>query len=528
MVPLPRSPEGELNKTRTVDPRTSVSGKVKTLAELAPILAAARRAGRRIAHCHGVFDLMHPGHIVHLREARRHGDLVVVTVTPDRFVHKGPGRPLFGEGLRLQTLAAVEYVDYVALNEWPTAVETIRLLKPHVYVKGEDYADASADVSGKIQEEERAVRSAGGRIAFTHGFASSSSRIINRTFSGYPDTTQRYLAGLRRRYDADRVIERLRGLADLRVLVVGEAILDQYCYCEPVGKSPKEAIVSTRFVSEESFAGGAAATANHLAGLCKGVTLLTAMGPDGSERRFFGSKLLGNVRMRPIITPDRPTVLKRRFVRPTFLSKMFELQYLVDSPIPPDTEKAFGAIIEEELGRHDMVVVNDFGHGLMTPRLRDLVSRQRKFLALNAQSNSANHGYNTVTNYRRADYVAIDDPELRLSVRDKYGRLPDLTARVRKALRARTLLVSLGALGSVVLSTDGWHEAPALAVRIVDRVGAGDALFAVTSPCAFRGFPTDLLCFVGNCVGALAVETVCNRDPVDPVTLFKFLQTLLK
>ncbi|MBI5625231.1 MAG: adenylyltransferase/cytidyltransferase family protein [Elusimicrobia bacterium] len=511
-------------------PKTNVRGssKIKTLRQLQGILAKARRQGRKIALCHGVFDLVHPGHIVHFRQAHEHGDLVAVTVTPDRFVNKGPGRPVFGEHMRLETLAALEPVDFVALNEWPTATEAIKLLKPHVYVKGPDYADAAADLTGKITEEEEAVESVGGRLVCTSGFTSSSSHLLNRFFNSYPASTQEYLRRFRAKHSPDKVIGQLKKLSHIRPLVVGEAILDQYCYCHPVGKSPKETIVSTRFISMESFAGGAVATANHLAGFCREVTLLTALGPDKEEEAFLRGRLRPNIRMEVLRTPQRPTVRKRRFLEPSFMTKMFEIQYLDDSPIGPDLQAALGSMIEKEAPRHNLTVVNDFGHGLLPTNLRRQLSSGRNFLALNTQSNSANHGYNTVTNYRRADYVSIDDPELRLASRDKYGDLADLVTHLKSSLRCQSFLVSLGPKGSVILAKDGWQEAPALATRIVDRTGAGDALFAITSLCAFKGIPADIHLFVGNCVGALAVEIVCNREPVEPVALHKFIHSILK
>ncbi|MEK7857804.1 MAG: PfkB family carbohydrate kinase [Elusimicrobiota bacterium] len=502
--------------------------KIKTLDQLGPILAKARTAGRRVVHCHGVFDLVHPGHIVHFNDARKHGDLLVVTVTPDRWVNKGPGRPLFTQQLRLDSLAALEMIDFVALNEWPTATETIRKLKPDFYVKGSDYADPKADLSGKISEEEAAVRAAGGRLIFTDGFTSSSSHLINRLFSAYPADTQEYLQGLRSLHSAESILKQLKSLSDLKVLVVGEAILDQYSYCLPLSKSPKETIVATKFTTEETFAGGAVATANHLAGFCREVTLMASIGPSAAEEAFVRSKLQPNVKLEVLRTPDRPTVRKQRYIEPETMRKLFEVQFLDDTPIDAKTEKAFSARLDRLLKRHDLLVVNDFGHGLMSPLLRKQVSSCGKWLALNTQSNSANHGFNAVTHYDRADYVAIDEPELRIASRDKYGDIPGLAQKIRRQLKSGTFLVSRGAKGSVVLAGDGWHEAPALARRIVDRVGAGDALFAVTSPCVYRGMPPDVVCFIGNCVGALAVEIVGNKEPVAPLALFKFIQTLLK
>ncbi|HAZ07868.1 MAG TPA: cytidyltransferase [Elusimicrobia bacterium] len=514
--------------TAAMNLRPTADPKIKTLKELACVLAKARKVGKTVALCHGVFDLMHPGHVVHFREARAMADILVVTLTPDRLVNKGPGRPIFNQQLRLDTIAALRFVDYVALNDGPTAVETINKLKPNFYVKGSDYADQGADLTGKISDEEAAVRAIGGSLKLTRGFRSSSSTLINRFFSAYPEATQEYLHRMRRKRSSDEIVTRLKGLSDLRPLVVGEAILDEYFYCIPLGKTPKDTIVATKFASMERFAGGAVATANHLAGFCREVTLLTTLGPDSEEEEFLRSKLRPNVRMDVLRTPDRPTVRKRRFIEPNFMTKMFEIQYLDDSPIEKSAEAALGAKLQESISRHDFVIANDFGHGMLTPRLRLALSRSRKFLALNTQSNSANHGFNPVTNYPRADYVAIDGPELQLAARSRYGDLREESAKLRKTLKAATFLVSLGHRGSAILSGHGWEETPALATRIIDRTGAGDALFAVTSPCVYRGFAPDLLGLVANCVGAMAVEIVGNRESVEPTGLYRFIQTLLK
>lgn len=519
-MPKPKSPAAK--------DAAAPSRKIKSLSELEVLLKAARKAGRKIVHCHGVFDLVHPGHIVHFREARKNGDMLVVTITPDRWVNKGPGRPLFNEKLRLDSLAALEMIDFVALNETPTAVELIKRLKPHFYVKGGDYADPKADVTGKIGDEEAAILSVGGELIFTEGFTSSSSHLINRLFSAYPGETQEYLQGLRSLYSADAILSHLRGLSGLKVLITGEAIIDQYSYCAPLGKTTKETIVASKFTHEELFAGGAVATANHIAGFCKEVTLLTSLGPDSAEEKFLRSKLMPNVRLEVVRTPGRPTVRKQRYIDPDQLRKIFEIQYLDDTPISGALEADAARRLEKECARHDLLIVNDFGHGLMSQKLRTQVSRCGKFLALNTQSNAANQGFNAVTRYERADYVAIDETELRVATLDKYGRIPELSENVRDRMNVKTFLVSRGAMGSVVLTADGWHEAPAVARRVVDRVGAGDALFAVTSPLAFRDVPPDVLCFIGNCVGALAVEIVGNREPIEPVKLFKFVETLLK
>jgi rfaE bifunctional protein nucleotidyltransferase chain/domain len=505
------------------------SEKICAIDDLARRLEAVRSEGRRIVLCHGVFDILHPGHILHLKEARTYGDYLVVTVTPDRFVRKGPGRPVFNERLRMETLAALEYVDSVALNEWPTAIETLGRLRPHIYAKGKDYADSSADVTRKILDEEAAVKGAGGEIRFTSSEIYSSSHLANRFFSAYPQKTQEYLAEFRKRHTSDEIIGALESLADLRVLIVGEAILDRYTYCLPLAKSPKEFIVASRFQSEESFAGGALATANHLAGFCKQVTLLTALGPDKEEREFIREKMRTNVDLRIIEASRRSTIVKRRFIEPNFLTKMFELQYLDDTPFGPEDTARIEAILQSEFGNHDLIISADFGHGMITPPVMDLLSRSGKFLAVNTQTNSANLGFNPITRYKKVDFACIDEPEIRLATRAKYDDLRKVGSGLREQLAARTLIVTGGPRGSLVFDRSGAvMETPALAVNVVDRVGAGDAFFAVAAPCVFRDFAPDVVGFVGNCVGALKVAVVCNREPIDPITLFKFIQHLLK
>lgn len=506
--------------------------KILSLAELKKALHQEKTKRKRIALCHGVFDLLHPGHIIHLQEARKLADCLVVTVTPDIYVRKGPGRPLFNEQLRLKTLAAMECVDYVALNQWPTAVETIKQLKPNVYVKGSDYANPSDDLTGKISEEQEAIHTVGGRIEFTDGEFFSSSSLINRFFSNFPEQTQKYLKSFRLRYSAGQIIDSLKRLNGVRVLVIGESILDEYCYCMPLAKVPKDPIVATKFASEESFAGGALANANHIAGFCNQVTLITALGSNEEQYQFIKSKLSPNVRFQCVRTPDRPTIVKRRFLEPTLLTKMFEVQYLDDTPIMAKAENKIESILKKELKRHDLVVVADFGHGLLTPRLREVLQNSKKFLAINTQSNSANLGYNPITQYERADYVCIDEPELRMASRNRFDAVPSIALKLKQLLKANMFCVTRGGRDTFIFSGTSKKseisETPVLATKLVDRTGAGDAFFAVTSPLVYQKAPIDLIGFVGNCVGAMAVEIVCNREPVDPTSLYKFITHLLK
>lgn len=503
--------------------------KILGFSELKKKVSILRQAGKKVVLCHGVFDLMHPGHILHFKAAKSHGDILVVTLTKDEYVFKGPGRPYFNQQLRLETIAALEAVDYVALNEWPAAVETIRQLKPDIYAKGSDYASHDRDVTGNIALEAAAVKENGGTIIYTDEETFSSSKLINTYFQNQPEKTQQFLEDFKKKHSAETIVASLKEMKNLKVLVVGEAILDQYYYCEPLSKTPKDIIVSGRYVSKENFAGGTLALANHLANFCAEVTLVTVLGEEKEPLDYFRSKLPPNVKFLPVLDADRPTIIKRRFMATDFLKKMFEIQYMRDEDLSRKVEDRVTDLLADQAPRADLTVIGDFGHGMMTERVKGACFDRSAFIALNTQSNSANMGYNPVTGYPRADYVSIDEPELRFASHSKYGKIEELSERIKKKLEAKFLMVSLGPEGNVFLASDGrTYKTPIFSQRVIDRTGAGDALFAVTSPCVYQGFKPEVVGFVANCVGALAVEIVCNREPIDPVKLFKFITYLLK
>jgi len=157
--------------------------KILSLDELAKKLSNLKSQGKKIVHCHGCFDVMHPGHIKYFQASKKMGDVLVVTLTPDQFVDKGPDRPVFDQSLRAESIAALECVDYVAVNRWSTAEETLRLLLPDYYVKGQEF-EKLQDKTGKIQKEVEVVKEIKAEMRFTHEIVFSSSKLIKEHFRG--------------------------------------------------------------------------------------------------------------------------------------------------------------------------------------------------------------------------------------------------------------------------------------------------------------------------------------------------------
>lgn len=509
-------------------PRTR--DKVKSLEELAALVAQARQAGHRVALCHGVFDLLHLGHVRHLEEARAHGDMLVVTITADEFVNKGPGRPVFSEILRAQMVAALAPVSYVAVNHAPTAVNALSTVQPSVYVKGGEYANASDDVTGGIIEERNAVEAHGGRIAFTNDITFSSSALINKYLGIYDADLNAYLEQARDRVLLPDLLRALENIKDLKVLLVGDTIIDEYRYVVPLAKAPKENMIATLYQKSESFAGGVVAAANHTAAFCAKVDILTALGSDNCHEELIRGSLRRGVGLDFIRRADKPTTRKTRFLESGYMRKLFEVYEMNDTPLDAAEERAFCVLLAERAPEYDLVIATDFGHGLITASVVDVLTRHSRFLAVNTQTNSGNMGYNMITRYPRADFICIDAPEARLAVGDKFSDIAIIAAeKLPEAVDCSHFIITQGKLGCVSYEKGrGAHRIPAFTNMVVDTVGAGDAFLAIASPLAAVGAPMDVAAFIGNAAGALKVGIVGHRNSIEKAPLVKFLTAILK
>jgi rfaE bifunctional protein nucleotidyltransferase chain/domain len=504
--------------------------KVRTLQEIAAITQQLRRDGRTVVQAHGTFDLLHLGHVRHLESARALGDVLIVTLTADRFVNKGPGRPVFGEGFRAEMLASLHHVDWVAITDAPDAVGALELIGPSIYVKGQEYENADDDVTGKITLERHAVEARGGRIHFTDQIVFSSTELINRHFNIVDPHVRDHLDGLR----ADNALAELTALIekvrDYRVVLVGDAIIDEYQFALPMGKPPKESVLAARLQDVELFAGGVIAAANHVASFCAEVEIITCLGGAASHEELIRRSLKPNVRLHALTRPGVPTTLKRRFVDPSCMRKLFEVYVMDDDPLTPAMQTEFDALIAELAPKSDVVIVTDFGHGLIAPSSVATLIEASPFLAVNAQSNSANMGYNLITKYPRADYVCVDAPEARLALSDRVSSIGDIAHRLCEGeIDCSKLIITHGKHGCVTYERgEPAQSLPAVARKVVDTVGAGDAFLAVTAPLVAAGGRMDMIGFVGNVVGALKVEIVGHRHSIEKASLIKGITGLLK
>ena len=507
-----------------------MQSKIKSFAEIQAILEKQRAQGRRIVQCHGVFDLLHPGHVRHFKSAKAQGDVLVVTITPDRFVNKGPGRPAFTETLRLETLAALQDVDYVILNDAPDAIPAIHKIRPTYYVKGIEYEDPATDITGKITEEVATVESLGGAVFYTDDIVFSSSTLLNQYFDHLPPEVADFLRVLKGRHSLDEILSKIEALSDLKVLVIGDAILDEYQYVSPLGQSGKGLHMVARCLDKEVFLGGSLIIANHIAQFVQNVTLVTTLGAACPHLGFIQQQLDSNVTPCIAYADGTTTLIKKRYVTKDgrTLSKLFETYDGFHETYPNCTQQVV-EYIRHHAHKFDLILCADFGNGFSNPAIVEAISDTSNFLALNAQINSGNRGYNVVTNYRRADYISINEPELRLSTHDRLSSIEGLAADISQIMDASHLSITRGIAGVFCYSAkDASITIPALVTSSIDRIGAGDSFLSLSSLCFAKKYSPLLAGFVGSIAAAMSVQVVGNKEHVIKSSLCKFITRLMK
>jgi cytidyltransferase-like protein len=485
-----------------------------------------------IVQCHGTFDLIHPGHVAHFQEAKALGDVLVVTFTGERFVNKGPGRPYFNDQLRSLWLAALECVDYVIVIPHAGAAEAIRCVRPHFYCKGREYVDPMNDLTGNICDDIETVHAVGGEMRYLGSILYSSTKLLNQHFEPYPADVKAFCRTVARECTPTRFCEVVDGFQKLRVVVIGDLIFDRYTTVEVQGLTSKNRILSGRYVADDMQAGGALAVYRHLREFTPHVKLIGLAGTEPwleSTLQEFVSPESDEI----VRSPEFTSIVKQRFVEPRIegkeLSKLFSVNF-INKHVPSEaTQRALLERLEGQITHCDLVLVMDFGHGVMEDTIRDYVQKKAPFLAVNCQTNSNNHGFNILNRrYRRADVFTLDQTEIHLAVGRReldFGR--ELTA----------LATHLGS--SYAWLTRGAHETlgrncvkdlsacPPFEQVVVDTVGAGDAFCALASLAATSRLPLSAATFMGQLAGAQAVKIVGNAEPIRKSRLLKAGVTML-
>ena len=502
-----------------------VNQKVCTLDALLERRAAARAKGKTIVHCHGCFDIVHPGHIQHLQFARSLGDMLVVSVSADRHVNKGAARPLIPDDLRAASVAALECVDSVYVNPDPTAVGLLEAVRPDVYVKGGEY-ERSADP--RFLAEREAVTRHGGRVVFSRCDVVYSSTSLIGSMGGAGRFGDEKLTRFRARYGltAAHLHDLLRRGRDLPVVVVGDYVLDRYHFCDATGVAGDGPMLSLRALDEREFDGGAGVVALHLAGLGARPVLVSALADDEASRRAASRLAAAGVAL-DCPRHRRTVVTKHRYL--VDQSKLFKVDEGAAAPADSAEEEVLAARVLAAAGGAAAVIFADFGYGVITAGLLDRVlPALRRRVPVLAADVSGRHG--DLLRFRGVDLLCPSEPTARRAQADSAGGLGAVAWNLLNATAARQAIVTLGKQGLVTFERNPESAAerlhseylPALSPQAVDPLGCGDALLATATLALCAGGSLPAAALLGSIAAAVEVREMGNV----PVTADRIRQHL--
>ena len=494
--------------------------KIKTREELRALIGPRPRR-HSVIMCHGVFDLVHPGHIRHLMYAKSKADLLIVSLTCDAHISKADFRPFVPQDLRAMNLAALEVVDYVVVDSHPAPIENILFLQPDFFAKGYEYSKEG--LHPKTQEELKALEGYGGELIFTPGdIVFSSSAIIE---SAPPKISMEKLAVLMESegVTVDAVRAALASLARLRVHVIGDTIVDSHTTCTLIGGAAKTPTFSVKYERQVDFPGGAAVVAKHLRQTGASVEFSTVLGDDPLKAFVLDDLAQQGIACHPVIDHTRPTTQKTVFIAAGY--RMLKVDKLDNRPI---SDKALEQLRHSlASSQADIVIFSDFRHGIFSVQTIPQLMAAAPAQAFRAADSQVANRWGNILEFQGCDLITPNEREARFALGDQDSVIRPLALELYKTARCQTLMLKLGDRGLLTYRAPNedvrsFFTVESFAGRVVDAVGAGDALLAYASlALAATRSPV-----IASILGALAAGVACEREGNQPVSPDEILKKL--
>lgn len=499
--------------------------KIKTLEELRSIVGPFPRKKKAIM-CHGTFDLVHPGHVRHLIYAKSKADMLIASLTSDNHISKANYRPFVPQALRAMNLAALEIVDFVLIDDNPKPIENILFLQPDYFAKGYEYQKGA--VNPKTQEEIDALESYGGEMIFTPGdIVYSSSHIIE---TGPPDLGADKLHALLEGEgipfsELSKTLDSFRGV---KVHVVGDMIVDSYTYCTLIGGNTKTPTFSLRHDQQVDFVGGAGVVAKHMKAAGADVTLTTMVGEDPLGAFVREDLKKAGVAYQPLVSSSRPTTQKNLFTTGGY--RMLKVDKLDNRPLSDKGIKSFQEAICSVVA--DVVVFSDFRHGIFSAATIPSLSAALPKNVLKVADSQVASRWGNILEFQGFDLITPNEREARFALGDQDSTVRPLAMDLYKRAGCRYLILKMGERGIITYRAPSsevrsFFTVDSFVDRLVDAVGAGDALLSyATLALVRRGCPV-----IASVLGSLAAALACERDgnhPIDPAQARARLEKIRK
>jgi rfaE bifunctional protein kinase chain/domain/rfaE bifunctional protein nucleotidyltransferase chain/domain len=502
------------------------SHKIKTAAEIRDAIGPRPRK-KKVIMCHGTFDVVHPGHVRHLIYAKTKADILIASLTADEHIKKGNMRPYVPEDLRAINLAALEMVDYVVIDRDATPLRNLGIIQPDYFAKGYEYT--AGQVHPKTQEEMKVLGSYGGEIIFTPGdiVYSSSALIEMAPPSIAVEKLMLLMQGEGVTFKDLR--DALGKFAGIRTHVAGDTIVDSYTYTSMIGGMTKTPTISVRFERQSDYVGGAGIVAKHLRAAGAEVTFSTVLGDDKFKTFVLDDLNTAGVHCLPVIDPTRPTTNKNAIVAEGY--RLLKVDTLDNRSISDKiVEQLRHQLVDT---RADAVVFSDFRHGIFNREtIPQLISAIPAGAFRVADSQVASR-WGNILEFEGFDLITPNEREARFALGDQDSVVRPLALELHRRARCKTLILKCGDRGIITYRSDSptdfraFFTVETFADRVIDAVGAGDALLAYAT-LALVATKNDV---IASILGNMAAAIECEHDgnlPVTPDQVLKKIDALEK
>ena len=460
---------------------------------------------KKIILCHGVFDVVHPGHIHHLLYAKAKGDILVVSLTCDQYINKGVYRPHIPENLRALNLAALDVVDYVIIDKNEKPIKNLKLLKPDMFAKGFEYSNKNLNTA--TLEEIKTIKSYGGKMIFTPGdIVYSSSKLIetNKLDLKYEKLN---LLMHRNKIDFEKIKKILLKKTKLKVHVVGDTIVDTIINTKLIGGQTKTPTLSVLEEKSTNYIGGAAIVASHLKSAGADVTFTTLLGNDILSKFVLKSLLKQKIYVNKIIDKSRPTTNKKVVINSGH--RLIKIDNLDNQPVSPQISDKIASYIKKV--KTDAIVFSDFRHGIFNgPNIKKYSSQINKKIFKAADSQVASR-WGNINEFKKFNLICPNEREVRFSLADQDSSISSLSRKLHASSRYKNLILKLGDKGVFSVnkfkkSYDESFSIDSFVDNLIDPVGSGDALLAYATITMLKS--NNLI--TASIIGSLAAACACE------------------